>query len=69
VRLQIPFIIYLDEQLHISIPRLSCHAWDDNLAKVAWGIGLVFLAPLSELENYLLLVVTLRMPNNQHRGE
>jgi hypothetical protein len=30
--LQILFIIYLEEQLHISIPRLSCHAGDDNLA-------------------------------------
>jgi len=30
--LQIPFVIYLDEQLHISIPRLSCRAGDDNLA-------------------------------------
>jgi len=32
VRLQIPFIIYLEEQLHISIPRLLYHAGDDNLA-------------------------------------
>ena len=25
-------LVYLEEQLHISIPRLLCHAGDDNLA-------------------------------------
>ena len=34
MRLQIPFIIYLEEQLHISIPRLSCHAGDPKLLEL-----------------------------------
>ena len=37
MRLQISFIIHSEEQLHISIPRLSCHAGDDNLVKaIVW---------------------------------
>jgi len=40
---------------------------DGVFMPMAMEIGLAFLAPLSELENCLLLVVMLRIPNNRQQ--